>query len=130
VKYLGSALWRSAGVGGALLAAGCVRVSVESRAPEPSPTRMGSLTVWNYAWGLATSPKVTAECADTHVYKTTVRTTFPGFLLGLITLGIVVPAHVDYVCAAEAGTIEGAPPPPPPPTIPPAPPDSGGASLP
>ena len=75
----------------------------------------------------ASSPKITAECADTHVYKTTVRTTFPGFLLGLITLGIVVPAQVDYVCAAEAGTIEGAPPPPPPP---PTPPDSGGASPP
>ena len=92
---------------------------------------MGSLTVWNYAWGLGSTPKVTAECGDTHVYKTTVRTTFPGFLLGLITLGIVVPAHVDYVCAAEAGTIEGAPPPPPPPPpAPPTPPDSGRASSP
>jgi hypothetical protein len=104
-----------AGVGGALMVTACVRVSVESRAPEPSPTRMGSTTVWVIAWGLGTTPKVTAECGGTHVYKATVHTTFPGFLLGLVTLGFVVPTHVDYVCAAEAGTVEGEPPAPPPP---------------
>jgi hypothetical protein len=74
---------------------------------------MGATTVWVIAWGLGSSPKVTAECAPTHVYKATVHTTFPGFLLGLVTLGFVVPARVDYVCAAEAGTIEGEPPAPP-----------------
>jgi hypothetical protein len=105
-----------------LLAAGCYRVAVESRAPEPSPTRSGSTTVWIYAWGLATTPKVTADCGPTHVYKATVRTNVGGFLLGLITLGIVVPAHVEYTCAAEAGVIEGEPPlpPPPPPPVPPS----------
>jgi hypothetical protein len=40
-----------------------------------------------------------------------VHTTFPGFLLGLITLGFVVPARVEYVCAVENGVVEGAPPP-------------------
>jgi hypothetical protein len=98
-----------------LLAGACLRVAVESEAPEPSPTRTGAATVWIYAWGLATTPKVTADCGATHVYKATVHTNVGGFLLGLITLGFVVPAHVDYVCAAEAGVIEGEPPPPPPP---------------
>ena len=98
-----------------LLAGGCLRVAVESQAPEPSPTRAGATTVWIYAWGLATTPKVTADCGTTHVYKATTRTNVGGFLLGLITLGFVVPVHVEYVCAAEAGVIEGEPPPPPPP---------------
>lgn len=100
------------GLGGTLLLAACVRVAVEARAPEPSPTRAGASTVWVVAWGLARTPKVTAECGDTHVHKATVHTTFPGFLLGLVTLGFVVPARVEYICAAKAGVIEGAPPPP------------------
>jgi hypothetical protein len=104
---------RGALVGAALLGAACVKVAVESQAPEASPTRMGATTVWVIAWGLGSSPKVTAECAPTHVYQATVHTTFPGFLLGLVTLGFVVPARVEYVCAAEAGTIEGKPPAPP-----------------
>ena len=99
-------------LGGALLLAACVRVAVESRAPEPSPTRTGAVTVWVMAWGLARTPKVTAECGDTHVHKATVHTTFPGFLLGLVTLGFVVPARVEYICAAKGADIEGQPPPP------------------
>jgi hypothetical protein len=99
-------------LGATLLLAACVRVAVEARAPEASPTRVGATTVWVIAWGLAKTPKVTAECADTHVYKATVHTTFPGFLLGLVTLGFVVPARVEYICAAKGGAIEGAPPPP------------------
>jgi len=97
---------------GMLLLWACVRVAVEARAPEPSPTRTGATTVWVIAWGLAKTPKVTAECADTHVYKATVHTTFPGFLLALVTLGFVVPARVEYICAANGGPIQGAPPPP------------------
>ena len=96
---------------GTLLLAACVRVAVEARAPEPSPTRAGATTVWVIGWGLARTPKVTAECGDTHVHKATVHTTFPGFLLGLVTLGFVVPARVEYVCAAKGAVIEGAPPP-------------------
>jgi hypothetical protein len=99
-------------LGGTLLLAACVRVAVEARAPEPSPTRAGATTVWVLGWGLARTPKVTAECGDTHVSKATVHTTLPGFLLGLVTLGFVVPARVEYICAAKAGVIEGAPPPP------------------
>ena len=95
-----------------LLLGACVRVAVEARAPEPSPTRTGATTVWVIAWGLAKTPKVTAECGDTHVYKATVHTTLPGFLLGLVTLGFVVPARVESLCAANAGPIQGAPPPP------------------
>ncbi|HEY7611826.1 MAG TPA: hypothetical protein VH764_02430 [Gemmatimonadales bacterium] len=102
---------RRAGLAGVLLLTACVRVAVEARAPEPSPTRAGATTVWVLAWGLARTPKVTAECGDTHVSKATVHTTFPGFLLGLVTLGFVVPARVEYVCAAAPGVIEGAPPP-------------------
>ena len=103
-----------------LLLSACLRVAVESQAPEPSPTRSGATTVWVYAWGLATTPKVTADCGAGHVYKATTRTNVGGFLLGLITLGIVVPVHVEYVCAAEAGAVEGQPPAPPPPdSIPP-----------
>jgi hypothetical protein len=98
-------------LGTLLLLTGCVRVAVEARAPEPSPTRGGVTTVWVYGWGLARTPKVTAECGNTHVSKATVHTTFPGFLLGLITLGFVVPARVEYVCAVENGVVEGAPPP-------------------
>jgi hypothetical protein len=102
-----------AALAAALLGTACLRVAVESQAPEPSPTRSGATTVWIIAWGLATTPKVTADCGTTHVYKATVRTNVGGFLLGLVTLGFVVPAHVEYVCAAEAGTIEGQPPVPP-----------------
>lgn len=101
-------------LGGMLLLAACVRVAVEARAPDPSPTRAGAMTVWVIAWGLAKTPKVTAECGDTHVYKATIHETFPGFLLGLVTLGFVVPARVEYICAAAAGAIEGQPPPSPP----------------
>jgi hypothetical protein len=114
-------------LGAMLLTASCLRVAVESQAPEPSPTRSGATTVWILAWGLATTPKVTAACGTTHVYKSTVRTNFGGFLLGLVTLGFVVPAHVEYVCAAEAGTIEGQPPAPPPPPDS-LPPDSSSSS--
>jgi hypothetical protein len=98
-------------LGGMLLLAACVRVAVEARAPEPSPTRTGAATVWVFAWGLAKTPKVTAECGDTHVSKATIHETFPGFLLALVTLGFVVPARVEYICAASAGTIQGQPPP-------------------
>lgn len=99
-----------AAVAGILFLSACIRVAVEARAPEPSPTRTGATTVWVLAWGLARTPKVTAECGDTHVSKATVHTTIPGFLLSLVTLGFVVPARVEYICAAEAGVIEGAPP--------------------
>jgi hypothetical protein len=102
---------RSTCLGGLLLLAGCVRVAVEARAPEPSPTAMGASTLWVIGWGLAKSPKLTAECGDNHVYKATVHTTLPGFLLGLVTLGFVVPARVEYICAATPGVIQGAPPP-------------------
>lgn len=109
--WLGRPILLRACLGGTLLLAACFRVAVEARAPEPSPTRAGATTVWVIAWGLAKTPKVTAECGDTHVSKATVHTTFPGFLLGLVTLGFVVPARVEYVCAAKGGVIEGAPPP-------------------
>lgn len=95
----------------AWLLAACVRVAVEAPAPEPSPTRIGASTVWVIAWGLAKVPKLTAECGNTHISKATVRVTVPGFLLGLVTLGFVVPARVEYICAAEGGVIEGRPPP-------------------
>jgi hypothetical protein len=65
-----------------------------------------------YAWGLVKTPKVTAECGDTHVYKATVHGTFPGFLLGLVTLGAVVPLRLEYICAAAGDTPEGRPPAP------------------
>jgi hypothetical protein len=98
-------------LGGMLLLAACVRVAVEARAPDPSPTRVGSKTVWVYAWGLAKTPKLTAECGDTHVYKATIHETFPGFLLALVTLGSVVPVRVEYTCAtATSGGIGGQPP--------------------
>jgi hypothetical protein len=98
-------------LGGLLLLTACVRVAVEARAPEPSPTRTGASTLWVIAWGLAKTPKLIAECGDTHVYKATVHTTLPGFLLGLVTLGFVVPTRVEYICAAGRGVIQGAPPP-------------------
>jgi hypothetical protein len=102
---------RSTCLGGLLLLAACVRVAVEARAPEPSPTAIGASTLWVIAWGLAKTPKLTAECGDNHVYKATVHTTLPGFLLGLVTLGFVVPARVEYICAATPAVIHGAPPP-------------------
>ena len=72
---------------------------------------MGATTVWTFAWGLARTPKVTAECGDMHVYRATVHTTLPGFLLGLVTLGVVLPSRVEYICAARPGVIRGQPPP-------------------
>lgn len=99
-------------LGGSLFLSACTRVAVEALAPEPSPTRAGATTVWVFGWGLARTPKVTAECGDTHISKATVHTTFPGFLLTLVTLGFVVPTRVEYICAAKAGVVEGAPPPP------------------
>jgi hypothetical protein len=104
-------LLRPAGLGGVLLLAACVRVAVEARAPEPSPTRIGEVTLWTFAWGLARTPKVIADCGDMHVHRATVHTTLPGFLLGLVTLGIVLPSQVEYVCAARGAVIHGQPPP-------------------
>jgi hypothetical protein len=104
-------LLRATCLAGVLLATACVRVAVEARAPDPSPTRMGAFTVWTFAWGLARTPKLTAECGDTHIHRATVHTTLPGFLLGLVTLGIVLPTQVEYVCATRPPVIHGQPPP-------------------
>ena len=98
-------------LGLALPSAACVRVAVEARAPGPSPTRQGAVTVWTFAWGLARTPKVTAECGDMQVNRATVHTTLPGFLLGLVTLGSVLPSRVEYVCATRPPVIGGQPPP-------------------
>jgi hypothetical protein len=104
-------LLRAACLGWLLLATACVRLAVEARAPDPSPTRTGTFTLWTFAWGLARTPKLTAECGDTHIHRATVHTTLPGFLLGLVTLGIVLPTQVEYVCATRAPVIRGQPPP-------------------
>jgi hypothetical protein len=103
-------LLRAACLGWVLLTTACVRVAVEARAPDPSPTRTGTFTLWTFAWGLARTPKLTAECGDTHIHRATVHTTLPGFLLGLVTLGIVLPTQVEYVCATRPPVIHGQPP--------------------
>jgi hypothetical protein len=70
--------------------------------------RPSSKTVYSYAWGLIHSKDTVAVCPETNaIHELEVRANFGQTMLGLITLGIVVPRRVTWHCGNPQEPIDG-----------------------
>ena len=63
------------------------------------PTTEGRRTVWNFAWGLASTPAGFVDnCHDQPLAEVTVSTNLAFQILSVATLGLVSPAVVEWRC--------------------------------
>jgi hypothetical protein len=80
-------------------AAGCYHQYVAVSRPDPE-VRSGSKTVYSYAWGLLHSKDTVAVCPETNaIDQLEVKANFGQTMLGLLTLGIVVPRRLTWRCS-------------------------------
>jgi hypothetical protein len=80
-------------------AAGCYHEYVAVAKPDPMPQAV-SKTVYSYAWGLVHSRDTVAVCPRTNaIDQIEVRSNFGQTMLGILTLGIVVPRRVIWHCS-------------------------------
>ena len=58
-------------------------------------------TTWSYAWGLVQSKDINPGCDPrfNHLNKVVVKTNLGFAILSTVTLGIVIPQHVEWCCA-------------------------------
>ncbi|HEX5026679.1 MAG TPA: hypothetical protein VFV68_15470 [Agriterribacter sp.] len=58
-------------------------------------------TTWSYAWGLVQPKDIDPGCDPrfNHLNKVVVKTNIGFILLSTVTLGIVIPQHVEWCCA-------------------------------
>lgn len=79
--------------------AACYHQYVAVARPDPE-VRSGSKTVYSYAWGLLHSRDTVAVCPETNaIDQLEVKANFGQTMLGLLTLGIVVPRRVTWRCS-------------------------------
>jgi len=60
-------------------------------------------TTWTYFWGLVQPKDIDPKCetAANHLNKVVVKTNLGYILLSAVTLGIVIPQHVEWCCAPQ-----------------------------
>jgi hypothetical protein len=60
-------------------------------------------TTWTYAWGLVQPKDIDPKCEPSfnHLNKVVVKTNLGFILLSVVTLGIVIPQHVEWCCAPQ-----------------------------
>ena len=58
-------------------------------------------TTWTYAWGLVQPKDINPKCDSrlNHMNKVTIKNNLAYSLLYVVTLGIVMPQRVEWVCA-------------------------------
>jgi len=64
---------------------------------------VNSKTTWSFAWGLVQPKDIDPHCEASfnHMNKVTVKTNLGYTLLSVVTLGIVIPQHVEWCCAPQ-----------------------------
>jgi hypothetical protein len=64
---------------------------------------VNSKTTWSFAWGLVQPKDIDPHCESSfnHMNKVTVKTNLGYMLLSVVTLGIVIPQHVEWCCAPQ-----------------------------
>lgn len=78
---------------------GCYHQYLAVAKPDPMPLAM-SKTVYSYAWGLVHSRDTVAVCPRTNaIDQVEVRSNFGHTMLGILTLGIVVPRRLTWHCS-------------------------------
>jgi hypothetical protein len=89
----------AAATAAAAVTAGCYHQYLAVARPDPE-VRTGSKTVYSYAWGLVHSKDTVAVCPETNaIDQLEVKANFGQTMLGLLTLGIVVPRRVLWRCS-------------------------------
>jgi hypothetical protein len=85
------------GVFALLLLAGCAthRLAVKHPNPYGEPRRVSSTA---FGWG-AVQKRTVAECDNSLIDEVRVKQNFGQSLLTVLTLGIVMPTTVEYLCA-------------------------------
>lgn len=58
-------------------------------------------TTWTYLWGLVQPADINPQCDKrfNHINRVTVKTNLGYSLISIVTLGIVIPQHVEWCCA-------------------------------
>lgn len=89
-----------------LLASGCYNYRLTPIGPDRQPLRAATepqqVTLWSFAWGLAAQPLVQPDCQGNGTAEVTATTNLGYALLTVATLGIVVPAQLEWRCAKDA----------------------------
>ena len=64
---------------------------------------VNSKTTWTFAWGLVQPKDIDPHCETSfnHMNKVTVKTNLGYMLLSVVTIGIVIPQHVEWCCAPQ-----------------------------
>ncbi|HXD93080.1 MAG TPA: hypothetical protein VNX01_07685 [Bacteroidia bacterium] len=66
----------------------------------PPETLTKDTTVYSLWWGF-THPTIIPNCYGNGISEVTVKTNFGNKLISFVTLGIVVPIHIEYKCAKD-----------------------------
>jgi hypothetical protein len=101
---------RTATVAGWLLltavTGGCYHQYLRVTGSDQLPERKEK-TVYSYAWGLVHSRDSVAVCGDTNALdQVEVKSNFGMTMLGLLTLGIVVPRRMIWYCSTPRECVE------------------------
>jgi hypothetical protein len=64
---------------------------------------VNSKTTWTFAWGLVQPKDIDPHCEPSfnHLNKVTVKTNLGFILISAVTVGIVIPQHVEWCCAPQ-----------------------------
>ena len=81
----------------------CSTTRIVSRYDSNRPVNnsVNKRTTWTYAWGLVQPKDIDPKCEASANYmtKVTVKTNLGYIFLSAITLGIVIPQHVEWACS-------------------------------
>ncbi len=86
----------------AIASGGCFRYGVTTNTPTDGVARMQRGPV--FAWGLAGQDKLAPECPNGVAHSESYMPWWGG-LVGLLTIGIVAPWRVEYVCAGNGAPV-------------------------
>ncbi len=94
---------RSTGVAVAaslLVLSGCYHYRVAA-AVAPPADELEASTKWSFLWGAIQSKESNPDCKGNGVSEVTATTTGFDLLLGVVTLGIVLPNRLEWRCAKD-----------------------------
>jgi hypothetical protein len=89
-----------------VVAGGCYHQYLRVTGSDQLPERQEK-TVYSYAWGLVHSRDSVAVCGDTNALdQVEVKSNFGMTMLGILTLGIVVPRRMIWYCSTPRECVD------------------------
>lgn len=77
------------------------RIMAETDCDSFANNPVNEKTTWSFLWGLVQPADINPQCDSrfNHLNKVSAKTNLGYSLISIVTLGIVIPQHVEWCCA-------------------------------